>query len=444
MARPTRNPTTLIVGAPGTPGDRGSRATIATGSGTDLTLEIDVGRPDCSGADLDRMLAGHGVDRLDRLILRPAIEPVDDASRAGLRHLVAAGLEAPIGIIQALLPRLRRSGGSILLEGPSPDLARRPAVAAIGGALGGLARNLRVELRGSVGVGYRPASPLGRLASRTEVCKPDPAIPRDWRCAITGAAGGIGLALARRFAAEGRPILGIDADAEAVRRASAILEGEGVDARFVVADLRTDAGLDRIVDALADGPPLGILVQNAGVNAVGRLAEMPRDRIREILAVNLTAPLILTAELRRLGRMRSETKIVFVSSLSYYVGYPGASTYAASKDGLAAYANAVPVEGRRTLTVFPGPTRTEHARRHSPDNRREHRRMDPVRLADAIVRAVDEGRRILIPGPANRVLAALGSMAPRLTEWAMRRAILDKLDAVEAANSELATDRPGG
>ncbi|MEP7344096.1 MAG: hypothetical protein ABI877_02460, partial [Gemmatimonadaceae bacterium] len=72
-------------------------------------------------------------------------------------------------------------------------------------------------------------------------------------------------------------------------------------------------------------------------------------------------------------------------------------------------------------------TRTAHARRYSPDNTREARRMPPDRLALAILGAVQRRRRILIPGAANRMFALLGVSARGLTNLLMRRALFDKL-----------------
>ncbi|MDQ6613078.1 MAG: SDR family NAD(P)-dependent oxidoreductase, partial [Gemmatimonadota bacterium] len=122
-------------------------------------------------------------------------------------------------------------------------------------------------------------------------------------------------------------------------------------------------------------------------------------------------------------------QLVFISSLSHFVGYPGAATYAASKDGLHAYASSLSASTRslRVLTVYPGPTRTAHARRYSPDNTRETRRMPPDRLALAILGAVQQRRRTLIPGAANRMFALLGVSARGLTNILMRRALFDKL-----------------
>jgi short-subunit dehydrogenase len=123
--------------------------------------------------------------------------------------------------------------------------------------------------------------------------------------------------------------------------------------------------------------------------------------------------------------------IVFLASLSVFTGYPGALGYAASKDGLAAYARSLRAALRKrrinVLTVFPGPTRTAHARRYSPNNANEARRMPPEQLAALIAAAVAARRPRLIPGLPNRIFALLGRTLPRLTEFAMRKTIYDRL-----------------
>jgi short-subunit dehydrogenase len=123
--------------------------------------------------------------------------------------------------------------------------------------------------------------------------------------------------------------------------------------------------------------------------------------------------------------------LVFVSSLSHYVSYPSASVYAASKDGLASYARSLAVALKerdiQVLTVYPGPTRTAHARRYSPDNSREAKRMSPAELAERVFIAVQHRQRTLIPGPGNQFFAVLGRLFPRLTELVMKRTLLDRL-----------------
>ncbi len=250
---------------------------------------------------------------------------------------------------------------------------------------------------------------------------------------ITGAADGIGRALARRFAAAGWRVTGLDRDAARAAQTAAEIRDAGGTVRFVLANLADAASLDALPAQLAADGPIDVLIHNAGISAVGPFARSELAQQQAVLTVNLEVPLLLTAALLRQGQLGAGGTVVFISSLSHFVSYPGAAVYAASKDGLAAYARSLAAARRdlHVLTVFPGPTRTAHARRYSPDNRNEHRRMAPERLADEIFRAVGRRRRRLIPGVANRLLAILGTLAPWLTAWLMRKTLLDKLEAAQ-------------
>jgi len=198
-----------------------------------------------------------------------------------------------------------------------------------------------------------------------------------------------------------------------------------------LADLGQQTDLDRMLDAIENRPPINVLIHNAGINAIGPFALSDLARQRAVIEVNLTAPLVLTAALLRQEQLIPGSSLAFISSLSHFVSYPGAAVYAASKDGIAAYARSLALaltpQQMHVLTVFPGPTRTEHARRYSPDNSREGRRMPPEQLAQQILVAVQRRRRTLIPGLGNRVFARFGHWFPHQSEQIMRRIILDKL-----------------
>ena len=150
-----------------------------------------------------------------------------------------------------------------------------------------------------------------------------------------------------------------------------------------------------------------------------------------MLAVNLTAPLLLTAGLLRADRLRPGGSVVFISSLSHYASYPGAAVYAATKDGVASYARSLRValapQKIHVLTVFPGPTRTAHAHRYSPDNSREAKRMPPTLLADQILQAVERRQWTLIPGWGNRFFALASRLLPGVVEGVMRKTIYEKV-----------------
>jgi short-subunit dehydrogenase len=255
--------------------------------------------------------------------------------------------------------------------------------------------------------------------------------PAGKHAVVTGAAEGIGRALMERFALQGYALTGIDVNAALSAQTERDLARSGAHVAFLHCDLSDGADLQRTAAHLAGGAAINLLVHNAGINHVAPFGRSELERQKAVLDVNLRAPLRLTAALLREGVFAPGATIVFVSSLSHFVSYPGAAVYAASKDGLASYARSLAValrpQGMHVLVVYPGPTRTAHARRYSPDNRRENSRMPPEEVALAVDRAIERKRRTLIPGLGNRVLALLGHWAPQLVEWWMSKAILRKL-----------------
>jgi len=249
---------------------------------------------------------------------------------------------------------------------------------------------------------------------------------------ITGAADGIGRALALRFARAGAEIVGLDVDGVRAEEARAALERAGARSTFHLADLADRPSVARSVEEISGDAPFDLVVHNAGINCVGRFEASDPAEQRRVVRVNLEAPMALTARLLEADSLAPRPSLVFVSSLSRFVGYPGAAVYAATKDGLASYARSLAValapRGGHVLTVFPGPTRTAHARRYSPDNGREAKRMDPDELADRVFEALRRRRRRLVPGSGNRLTALFGSLCPTLASRLMRRWILDALE----------------
>lgn len=244
---------------------------------------------------------------------------------------------------------------------------------------------------------------------------------------ITGGADGIGRALAHALAGRGFLVTGVDHNTTLARRTQAEILNAGGAARFVAADLSTADGVN-VVAAATDGwTPFDVLIHNAGISCVGAFVAAPLVTQRAVLAVNLVAPLLLTARLLRDRSIAAGAGLVFIASLSHFIGYPGASVYAATKDGLAAYARSLRValapDKVRVLVVYPGPTRTAHARQYSPDNRREQHRMAPDLLAAQIVTALDRGQRQLIPGFSNRLLASAGRVAAPLVTSLLQRTL---------------------
>jgi short-subunit dehydrogenase len=248
---------------------------------------------------------------------------------------------------------------------------------------------------------------------------------------VTGAAEGIGRALAAALGEKGYAITGLDINSDSGIQVQQAMAARGLPVTFLTGDLGKVVDVARLAGELVAGADIDVLVHNAGINHVAPFAGSDLVRQKAVLDINLRAPLQLTAALLRDNKIKQGGTLIFVSSLSRFAGYPGATVYAASKDGLASYARSLAValapQGIHVVVVYPGPTRTAHARRYSPDNRREHRRMPPEQVAAAIVHAIAHRRRTVIPGLGNRLVAVLGRWAPGPVERSMKRAIYDRL-----------------
>ncbi len=113
------------------------------------------------------------------------------------------------------------------------------------------------------------------------------------------------------------------------------VERRGVTFRGHACDFADRAALYRLLDELRDGPPIDVLVNNAGTIRRSPAAEHGDDDWDTVLEVNLTAQFVLTREIG--GRMleRGRGKIVFVASLLSFQGGITVPGYAASKGGVA-------------------------------------------------------------------------------------------------------------
>jgi len=245
---------------------------------------------------------------------------------------------------------------------------------------------------------------------------------------ITGAADGIGRALAFEFGKQGFSIIGVDIDAERSFATQGELIQRGYLARFIQADLSKLNFIESIISQLE---PVDVVVHNAGISAVGAFENISWERQERVLDINLRAPIQLTNALLNKQFVNPSGSLIFISSLSHYAGYPGAAVYAASKDGVATYARnlriALAKQNIHVLTVFPGPTRTTHAHRYSPDNGREPNRMPPHILAAYIFHAAQKKRRQLFPGVFAKVLAWMGLWFPAIAEGIIKKSLFDLL-----------------
>ncbi len=208
---------------------------------------------------------------------------------------------------------------------------------------------------------------------------------------VTGASSGIGAAVADRLARNGHRLLLVGRHAP---RLEAVARRTGGVA--LVADLADPGGIE-LVRERASGP-IRLLVHAAGIGAAGRLAEARGPDIAALAAVNLVAPMQLTAALLP-GLLAADGRIAFVASIAA-LGVADEAVYSATKAGLRGFADALRLEtGLVVTTVLPGAVATPFfANRGSPYQRRFPRPVPPEQVADALVDAVERGRaEVFVP-----------------------------------------------
>lgn len=224
---------------------------------------------------------------------------------------------------------------------------------------------------------------------------------------ITGANSGIGLALAGRIAAAGRPLVLVDKDTDNL--------GRFAGATVVRADLSQSAGVDAVVAALA-GAKIACLVNNAGIGLRGPLRETDPAAIARIVAVNALAPVLLTRALIE-DLVANEAAIVNVASSVAYNPLPFMSLYAATKAFLSTWSESLTYELRATnpvITFSPSGTLTGFQSAAGVKVLREGRGLlSPEYVAARLEAAVRRRKRVVILGLPTRALLLASSFLPR-------------------------------
>ena len=201
---------------------------------------------------------------------------------------------------------------------------------------------------------------------------------------VTGAASGIGAAVAAKFRQAGELVVGFD-----LADPAQPLPG--------VRYARVDVGdADEVAAGFAELERVDVLVNNAGIQRVGLVGRQPLDEWRAVLATNLNGPYHCSAEAVR--RMPEGGAIVSIASTAAFVGMPGRAAYSTAKAGILAMSRVMAVElaPRRVKVnaVCPGFTRTAFVQQGIDDGsldfdwmmrRVPFKRMaEPEEIADAV------------------------------------------------------------
>jgi short-subunit dehydrogenase len=238
---------------------------------------------------------------------------------------------------------------------------------------------------------------------------------------ITGASSGIGLELAKCFAADGcRLMLVARTQAALEKLASDLRREHHVEAVVLPGDLSLPETPPRIFKELsAQKIAVDVLVNNAGFGAIGPFDELPLERQLEMLQVNITALTALTGLFLpgMIGRRRGG--ILNVASLAGFVPGPGMAVYYATKAFVLSFTEALAGElegtGLKVTALCPGPTTTNFGNVAGSKNVKLLRtsRMTGEEVARFGHQAFRCGRVVAVPGLQGKFLIALVRILPR-------------------------------
>jgi 3-oxoacyl-[acyl-carrier protein] reductase len=363
--------------------------------------------------------AGRFAEPIRALLKAAGIEDAGDEGKLAAVVLDATAvrtIDQLAEVQQFLTPTMRRlrPSGRVLLIAPEPDASDAEA-GAVAHAFDGLIRSIGKELRAGAtanllvvapdtdpaaldpsvrfflsgrsayvdGQVVRVGQPVGEPVDPAPV--DDPALvdkPLTGRvAAVTGAARGIGAAVAETLARDGATVVAIDIPAagEALAKVANRIGGSALQL-----DITAPDAAERLVGHLQERyGRVDIVVHNAGITRDKLLANMDADRWNAVLAVNLRAQLAINAALLQGDVLSPTGRIVCVASTSGIAGNRGQTNYAASKAGVIGMVRSLaPRFAERGATinaVAPGFIETEMTAKMPLGTREAGRRINSLR-----------------------------------------------------------------
>jgi uncharacterized protein len=250
---------------------------------------------------------------------------------------------------------------------------------------------------------------------------PEPSVSNS--ALVTGASSGIGAAIAAELASRGYSLALVARREERLRSLAAeLVSDHGIDADVVACDLADPAERNRLMDELrVRGRAVELLVNNAGFGHQADFAPSPRERMVEMVRLNVEAVVDLTS--RFLGPMVEKGRggVINIASTAAFQPLPGSAVYAASKAFVLSFSEAIRTElrgsGVTVTAVCPGPVKTEFTEVAGVGGVEERTPGAVWMTAEEIARHAVDGaerdRRVVVPGTLNRAAALAGQHSPR-------------------------------
>jgi 3-hydroxybutyrate dehydrogenase len=216
---------------------------------------------------------------------------------------------------------------------------------------------------------------------------------------VTGAASGIGRAIADRLIEDGLDVLSVD------------LGEDGLPGTGFAADLSTREGNKAAVDAALDAfGRLDVVVPNAGVQHVAPIQEFPEDRWELLISLMLTSPFLLARYAWASLQRAEQARFIAIASVHGLVASPYKAAYVSAKHGVLGLVKTLALEGAddgiSACAVCPGYVRTPLVEKQIPDQAKAHGISEEEALEDVIL-APHAVKRLIEPEEVADVVAFL-------------------------------------
>jgi short-subunit dehydrogenase len=239
---------------------------------------------------------------------------------------------------------------------------------------------------------------------------------------VTGASGGIGLAIARELASRKHGVMLVARSGDTLKKNCEEIRREfGVTADYLALDLATPGAPAAVNDwVVKSGHEVDILVNNAGYGFLGALPDLPEKEFQGMIQLNM----VTLASLCRLFapglKKQPKAFILNVASTAAYQAIPTLSLYAATKAFVLLLSRGLRWELKGTSVsvscLCPGPTSTgfiERAQLKFMEAKAEKFSMTPEKVAGMAVNAMFAGKAEIIPGFTNWLSSKLAEIVPK-------------------------------